>query len=167
MTGMHLWPGACLHTSLTGHLASEGVACRGHAATGCTSACLWSGELLIMPAVSRITLLQKRVIFCPAVKSMCVSNPAGVLPLQDSRTAVLLRALEVLPQITRMASGQFMLRRIQQEAWPIIKRLLQADPLQRHSRPVPGDWPCLCICLLCLTPDTTRLLPLSMCSMTL
>eukprot|EP00891_Asterochloris_glomerata_P002860 jgi/Astpho2/2860/fgenesh1_pg.00050_%23_118_t len=62
-----------------------------------------------------------------------------VTALQDTRTAVLLRALEVLPQITQMASGQFMLRRIQQEAWPVMKRLLQADPLQRHSRPVPGQ----------------------------
>ena len=109
-------------------------------------------------------LLQKRVIFCHAVKSLCVSKPAGVLPVQDIRTAVLLRALEVLPQITEMASGQFMLRRIQQEAWPIMKRLLQADPLQRHSRPVPGDRPCLCISLLCPTPDTTRLLPRFVCS---
>ena len=96
---------------------------------------------------------------------MCVSNAAGVLPVQDIRTAVLLRALEVLPQMTQMASGQFMLRRIQQEAWPIMKRLLQADPLQRHSRPVPGDWPRLCNTLLCPTPDATRLLPWSVCSM--
>ena len=110
-------------------------------------------------------LLQKRVSFCH--KSLCVSNPAGVLPVQDIRTAVLLRALEVLPQITQMASGQFMLRRIQQEAWPIMKRLLQADPLQRHSRPVPGDRPYLCSSLLCPTPDTTRLLLPSVCSMQL
>ena len=107
--------------------------------------------------LSCITRLQRTGSSCHAVKSLRVSNAVVVLPVQDIRTAVLLRALEVLPHITQMAGGQFMLRRIQQEAWPILKRLLQADPLQRHSRPVPGDRPPLCTSLLCPTPDTISL----------
>ena len=162
MTEVHLVPDACLRTCLTWHRISEEVACRSHASTGCSSACLWSGDLLTVPAGCHEARCCKRE--SSAVKSLCVSNLAGVSPVQDVRTAVLLLALEVLPQITRMASGQFMLRRIQQEAWPIMKRLLQADPLQRHGRPVPGDWPHLCISLLCPIADATQLLLLSVCS---
>ena len=50
--------------------------------------------------------------------------------VQDSRIAVVCRALALLTSLTQLAGGQFMSRRVQQEALPIMQQLLKQGPPQ-------------------------------------
>ena len=45
--------------------------------------------------------------------------------MQDSRIAVVERGLTSLAQLTETGGGDFLKRRMQQEAWPILSQLLK------------------------------------------
>ena len=55
--------------------------------------------------------------------------------LQDTRPAVVERALVCLAKVTAVGGGTFLARRWRSEAWPLLARLLREGPTFRRCAP--------------------------------
>lgn len=75
--------------------------------------------------------LCKEVVLDTSNESACLQSAS----MQDSRIAVVERALISLAHLTEVGGGDFLRRRMQKEAWPLLSHLLkQGLSTQNHSR---------------------------------
>ena len=57
----------------------------------------------------------------------------GAIRKQDWRVPVVERALKALAELTEAGGGSFLARRMAQEAWPALSRLLRCGPRLKPS----------------------------------